>query len=54
MLFMSLDFIALRRREHVVCTQPQEAGLCPLGRLGLDALATLGLHRILKLAIWAS
>jgi hypothetical protein len=53
MIFMSLDFIALRR-EHVVCTQPHEAGLRPLGKLGLDALATLGLHRILKLAIWAS
>jgi hypothetical protein len=37
--------------EHVVYTQPHGAGLCPLARLGLNALATSGLHRRLQLAI---
>lgn len=39
--------------DMVVCAQPHQAGLRPLGRLGLDALATSGLHRTLRLAIWA-
>ena len=40
--------------DRFVCTQPHEAGFHPLGRLRLDALATSGLHRRLRLAIWAS
>jgi hypothetical protein len=40
--------------NRFVCTQPHEAGFHPLGRLGINALATSGLDRRLRLAIWAS